>query len=143
MGAARAPARRAEVKGFLLTLLATAIAFVVLVQLLPPSIMDMTGDLVPQLVVGALIGLVNAIVKPIVKLLSLPLTLMTLGLWSFVVNALMLLLSAWIAQTFLDLDFTVGGWPASGFSLDTIVGAVVGSIVLSILTSLVGRVVHD
>lgn len=130
-------------KGFLLTLVASAIAFVVLLYLLPDNYIAMSDDLVPQLAVGAFIGLVNAIVKPIVKLFSLPITLMTLGLFSFVINAAMLLLAAWLLDSFASITFTVGGWPTDGFSLDTIVGAFVASIVLSILTSIVGHLVHD
>jgi putative membrane protein len=131
------------VKGFLLTLVASAIAFVVLLFLLPDDLIAMGGDLVPQLAVGAFIGVINAIVKPIVKLFSLPITLMTLGLFSFVINAGMLLLAAWLLDAFASITFTIGGWPGGDFSLDTIIGAFVASIVLSILTSIVGHVVHD
>ena len=130
-------------KGFLLTLVASAIAFVALLFLLPDDMIAMTGDIPPQLAVGAFIGLVNAVVKPIVKLLSLPITLMTLGLFSFVINAGMLLLSAWLLDTFFDTSLQIGGWPGGNFSLDTIIGAFVASIILSILTSVVGHFVHD
>ena len=130
-------------KGFLLTLVASAIAFVAVVFLLPDSMIDMTGDIPPQLAVGAFIGLVNAVVKPIVKLLSLPITLMTLGLFSFVINAGMLLFSAWLLDNLFKVTLTIGGWPANEFSLDTMIGALVASIVLAILTSIVGHFVHD
>ena len=130
-------------KGFLLTLVASAIAFVALLFLLPDSMIAMSGDLPPQLAVGAFIGLINAVIKPIIKLLSLPITLMTLGLFSFVINAAMLLLSAWLLDVLFNVTLTIGGWPAEGFSIDTIIGAFVASIVLSILTSVVGHFVHD
>ena len=130
-------------KGFLITLVVSAIAFVALLFLLPDQFIAMGGDIVPQLAVGAFIGLINAVVKPIVKLFSLPITLMTLGLFSFVINAGMLLLAAWLLDTFASITFTIGGWPESGFSLDTIIGAFVASIVLSIITSVIGHFVHD
>ena len=130
-------------KGFLLTLVASAIAFVALLFLLPDSMIAMSGDLPPQLAVGAFIGLINAVIKPIIKLLSLPITLMTLGLFSFVINAAMLLLSAWLLDVLFNVTLTIGGWPAEGFSIDTIIGAFLASIVLSILTSVVGHFVHD
>ena len=130
-------------KGFLLTLVVSAVAFVVLLLVLPDSMIAMSGDIAPQLAVGAFVGLINGIVKPIVKLFSLPITLMTLGLFSFVINAGMLLLAAWLLDTFASITFTIGGWPTNGFSLDTIIGAFVASIVLSILTSAVGHFVHD
>jgi putative membrane protein len=131
------------VKGFLLTLIASAIAFVVLLMLLPDSMIAMGGDLAPQLAVGAFIGLMNAVVKPIVKLLALPITLMTLGLFSFVINAGMLLLAAWLLDAFASITLTIGGWPTDGFSIDTIIGAFVASFVLSVLTSVLGHFVHD
>jgi putative membrane protein len=131
------------VKGFLITLVVSAIAFVALLFLLPDQFIQMGGDIVPQLAVGAFIGLMNAVVKPIVKLFSLPITLMTLGLFSFVINAGMLLLSAWLLDTFFEVSLQIGGWPGGNFSLDTIIGAFVASIILSILTSVVGHFVHD
>ena len=130
-------------KGFLLTLVASAIAFVVLLMLLPDSMIAMSGDLGPQLAVGAFIGLINAVVKPIVKLLSLPITLMTLGLFSVVINAGMLLLAAWLLDEFASITFTIGGWPTDGFSIDTIIGAFVASALLSLISAAVGLVVRD
>jgi putative membrane protein len=60
---------------------------------------------------------VNFLVKPIVKLLSLPVLILTLGLFTLVVNALMLLLTSWLADKF-DLSFHVEGfWTAVGGAL--------------------------
>jgi putative membrane protein len=72
-----------------------------------------TGERVLTLLAVALIfGLVNAFVRPIVRLISLPLFILTLGLITFVVNAFMLLLTAWIGNQF-DLAFEVDGfWSA-------------------------------
>ncbi|MFI2210429.1 phage holin family protein [Streptomyces sp. NPDC020141] len=64
------------------------------------------------LVVALLFGLVNFVVKPMVKLLTLPLFILTLGLITLVVNALMLMLTSWLADQF-DLSFHVDGfWTA-------------------------------
>ncbi|MEI5710414.1 phage holin family protein, partial [Streptomyces brasiliscabiei] len=64
------------------------------------------------LVVALLFGLVNFLVKPIVKVLTFPLFILTLGLITLVVNALMLLLTSWLADK-LDLSFHVDGfWTA-------------------------------
>lgn len=64
------------------------------------------------LVVALIFALVNVVVRPVVKLLSLPLYVLTLGLFTFVVNALMLLLTSWIADLF-DVPFNVDGfWSA-------------------------------
>ncbi len=73
--------------------------------------------------VALIFGLVNAIVAPVVKLLSLPFIILTLGLLIFVINALMLLLTEWLANQF-DLGFHVDGfWTA-----------VLGAIIITIAT---------
>ena len=73
--------------------------------------------------VALIFGVVNAVVAPIVKLFSLPFILLTLGLLLFVINALMLLLTEWLANQF-DLGFHVDGfWTA-----------VLGAIIITIAT---------
>ena len=74
---------------------------------------DTTQDRIITLVLVALIfGVINAIVEPVIKLLSLPLIILTLGLFLLVINAAMLLLTGWISEQF-DLNFTVDGfWTA-------------------------------
>jgi len=60
-----------------------------------------------------ILGLVNAFVRPLLKLLTCPLILLTLGLFTLVVNALILMLSAWVANTVFQVGFYVDGfWPA-------------------------------
>ena len=85
------------------------------------------GQRVVTLVVVALIfGLVNVLVRPIVKLLSFPFIILTLGLLIFVINALMLLLTSWLAGQ-LGIGFHVSGfWTA-------VVGAVIVSVVTWLL----------
>jgi putative membrane protein len=56
-----------------------------------------SGTVLTFLVIGLLFGLVNAVVKPVVKVLAFPVYLLTLGLITFVVNALMLELTAWLS----------------------------------------------
>jgi putative membrane protein len=59
------------------------------------------------LVVGALFGVVNAFIKPVVKLFTLPLYLLTLGLMTFVVNALMLKIVEWLSDR-IGISFDAG-----------------------------------
>ncbi len=59
------------------------------------------------LVVGLIFGVVNAVIKPIVKLFTLPFYLLTLGLFAFVVNALMLKLVDWLSGA-LGIAFSAG-----------------------------------
>jgi putative membrane protein len=131
-------------KGFILGIVTTAIAFVVLVTILPSTMIDFAGSNYMQLGLLAIgIGLVNAVIKPVVKLLSMPITLMTLGLFGIVINAALMLFSAWFFNSVMGFAFTVGGWPGGGFGLDAIIGAFVASIVLGILTAIIGHFIKD
>ena len=83
-------------------------------------------------VVALLFGVVNEFIRPIVAFVSIPLYLLTLGLMFFVVNALMLMLTSWIADQ-LDVGFHVDGfWTA-----------VWGAIIISIVSWVVGQVLPD
>ncbi|MBH0778363.1 phage holin family protein [Nocardia bovistercoris] len=74
---------------------------------------DTTTKIVVVLAIAAVFTIVNALVKPLVNLLSLPLVVLTLGLFLLVVNALMLMLTAWITDAFSDYGLAVDGfWPA-------------------------------
>lgn len=87
-------------------------------------------QVITLIVVAAIFGVINTVVRPIVKLLSLPAYLLTLGLFTFIVNALMLWLTSWIAGL-LDVPFHVDGfWPAA------ILGALVVSFVSWLLNIL-------
>jgi len=82
-----------------------------------------TGEQVlTAVVVGAIFGLINAVLKPIMTALALPLMVLTLGLFVLVVNALLFLLTGWLAGE-LGLAFTVDGFWAA------LLGAIVVSIV--------------
>lgn len=74
------------------------------------------------------LGVVNAIIKPIISLLSLPVTILTLGLFSLVINALMLALAAAL----------VGGVTTTGFWA-TILAALIISVVTSLATGWLER----
>lgn len=125
--------------GFIISTIATAITFAVVAYVLPA--IDFGGDIVNLLVLAVIAGLVNGLIKPIVKLFSLPLTMMTLGLFGIVINAALLLLIAWIADL-VGITFTVGGFPPD-FGLAAIGAALVGAIAMSIVGAIVGLVVHD
>ncbi|MBD0708553.1 MULTISPECIES: phage holin family protein [unclassified Streptomyces] len=83
-----------------------------------------TGDKALALIlVAVLFGLVNSLVKPVVQLLTFPLFILTLGLITLVVNALMLLLTSWLADVF-GLSFHVEGfWTA-----------VLGGLIISVVS---------
>jgi putative membrane protein len=127
-------------RGFVINTIATAIAFAAMAWLLKPNI-QYEGE-IPQLILLAVIaGLVNGLIKPIIRLLSLPVRVATLGLFSLVINAGMLLLIAWLAGK-ADIHFTIHGFPPD-FSLDALIWAILGSIVLSIISTIIGFFVPD
>lgn len=92
---------------------------------------DTSRTIVTILVVAVIFGIINAVLKPLVKLLSLPVIVLTLGLFLLVVNALMLELTSWIASSF-DLSFHV-----DNFFWDAILGALIITVVASILNAVV------
>jgi putative membrane protein len=81
------------------------------------------------LIFGAIIfGVINALIRPVVAMFSCLLTLLTLGLFTLIINTAMLGLTAWIAGKF-DLDFTVDGFIAA------FLGALVISLVSTVLSA--------
>ena len=89
-------------------------------------------------VVALILALVNSYLKPILKLLSFPITLLTMGLFAFVLNAALLLFVAFVADL-AKIDFTIGGFPPS-LTADAFVGALLASIVISVVGIVLGMV---
>lgn len=85
------------------------------------------NQILSLLIVGALFGVINTFLKPIVKLFTLPLYLLTLGLFTFVVNALMLKIVEWLSDR-IGITFDAGP-----FFWSTLGAAVVVTFVSMIL----------
>ncbi len=77
--------------------------------------------------VGLFLGLVNSLVKPVITVISLPVTILTLGIFQLVVNSLMLELASWFSLNLLGAGIVINGFGAAFF------GAIVISIVSAIL----------
>ena len=122
----------------IIKILVNAAAVWVAVRVLPPNLLSFDyGDAWWKLLAVALIfALVNSYIRPIVKALAFPITILTLGLISFVINAALLLLVAGLSGQF-ELGFTVGDFPPNLLSADTIIGAIAGAIVISIVSTIV------
>jgi putative membrane protein len=106
---------------FLLTWLGTAVALFITANIVPGfSIKNFLTALVAALV----IGLVNAFIRPILRILTFPITLLTFGLFTLVINALTL----WLASALT---------PGSGFEIRGFLPALLGSIVLAIVSSII------
>lgn len=113
---------------FIVRLLINAAALWVAIRFVPG--ISFAGDEITLLLVALVFGLLNAIIRPVLIVLSLPILILTLGLFTFVLNALMLWLTSWLSAAF-GLGFHVTGfWPAFlGALVVTIVSAVLSLIV--------------
>jgi putative membrane protein len=114
-------------------ILVNAAALYVAILVVPQLSFDFGNDWWKLLLVAAIFALVNSYLKPIVKALSFPVSMMTLGLVAFVINAAMLLVTA-LASDQLDLGFNVGGFPPQ-LDADAIIGAILGAIVISVVST--------
>ncbi len=114
---------------FLLRLLINAAALWAAIQLVDG--IEHRGKWWSLLFVALVFGLLNASIKPLLKLLSLPIIILTLGLFLFVINALMLLLTGWVSGLF-NLGFYVDGF------WDAFFGGLIISIVSLLLSMFMG-----
>jgi putative membrane protein len=90
-----------------------------------------SGRILTFLFIGLLFGIVNAIVKPVVKLLAFPFYILTLGLLTFVVNALMLELTSWLSShTDLQLHIDRFWWQAVGAAIVVSLVSLILSLIL-------------
>ena len=117
-------------RNLLLHWLLNAAALWVAAALIPG--LDFTGSVVDLLLVAAVFGLVNSLLRPILTVLTCPLIVLTLGLFTLVINALMLLVTGWLSARW-DLGFTVAGFWAAFLG-----GVVVGLVSLLLTLALPG-----
>lgn len=88
-----------------------------------------TGAIINVLIVALIFGLVNAIIKPVLALVTCPFYILTLGLFTFVVNALMLMLTSWLVGPRFVVE---GFWPAF-----------FGSIIISFVSTVLSTMLKD
>jgi putative membrane protein len=89
-------------EGFLIRALLVAVGLWLASKIVPGIDFNTTGTLIAA---ALLLGIVNAFVRPIIIILTLPITLLTLGLFLLVINALMIMLVAWFLPGFLVAGF--------------------------------------
>jgi len=106
-------------------ILITALSLLAVAELLPGVVIS--GFYI-ALIVALLLGVVNLIVKPILIILTLPLNILTLGLFTFVINGFLL----WFIATFVD-----------GFSVDTFWTAILAALIVSFFKWLVDHIVDE
>lgn len=115
---------------FLVRLLVNAASLWVATRIVPG--VTYAGDVLPFLGVALVFGVINTFIGPAAKLLTLPLIIVTLGLFLLVVNGLMLWLTSALSTT-LGLAFHVSSFRA----------AFVGALVVSFVSTLLSVLIHD
>jgi putative membrane protein len=110
--------------GVLVSWALLAVAFYATTQVLPG--IRVTGGIFAYLLAALVFGLVNSVLGPILRIATLPLRVLTLGMFSFVLNAALLLIVAHLVP---------------GLSVDNFLTAVVGAFVLSIASALLNMIV--
>ncbi len=97
-----------------------------------PSFFTING-FIAWLIIALIFGLVNALIRPIVAFLTCPLVILTLGLFTFVINALMLGLTSWLAQNVFGFNFYVQvPW-----------GILLGALLLSLISAVASIFLPD
>ncbi|OON70252.1 phage holin family protein [Hymenobacter sp. CRA2] len=109
--------------GFILKFILSAIVAYVLTKVLPGAHL---GGFTDALLLVLVLGVLNAVVKPILKFVGFPITILTLGLFLLVINAVIVLLADWILP---------------GFKVDGFISALIFSVVLTLVTAVVDMII--
>jgi len=94
---------------------------------------NFSGSFLNLILVAIIFGLVNALVRPIVKLLTLPITLITLGLFTLVINMFMLMLTVWLS----------GSLSLTGGLFENFLVAFVAAIIISVISTVLSWFLPD
>ncbi len=107
--------------GIIARIIVTAFSLVLVAEFIPGIHVD---SLVTAILAAMLIGILNVLVRPILMILTLPITLLTLGLFIFVINAFLF----WVAASIID-----------GFTVTGFLPALVGSFIVSTISTLINH----
>ncbi len=94
---------------------------------------NISGGILPLIIAAIIFGLVNALIRPLVKLLTLPINVVTLGLFTLVINALMLWLTAGLTAA-----LAIEGGLVTGF-----INAFLGALLISIISTILNLFLTD
>ncbi len=103
---------------------AVALALVLAAEIVPGIRID---SVTTALLSAVVLGLLNTLIRPILIILTLPITILTLGLFLIVINSIM---------------FAVAAWLLSGFVVETYIAAVIGSLLVTAVSIVVNRSVR-
>ena len=111
---------------FIIKVLINAAALWVAARFVPG--IDLTADIWQILLIALVFGLINTFLKPILKILSLPVIILTLGLFAIIVNVILLAITAALMD---------------GLTIDGFLAALLGAIVISIVSAILSAVIPD
>ena len=111
---------------FIIKVLVNAAALWVAARFVPG--IDLTADIWQILLIALVFGLINTFLKPILKLLSLPVIILTLGLFAIIVNVILLAITAGLMD---------------GLTIDGFLPALLGAIVISIVSAILNAIIPD
>lgn len=117
---------------FLMRWIITAVAVAVAVWIVPGVGVVGVQAWIGIIIVALVLSLINMSIKPILQILSIPITILTLGLFYIVVNTILLFLAAWLSNALFGVGFVIEGF-GSGF-----LAAIVISIVSWIVNGIIG-----
>lgn len=123
----------------LLRLLINVIAVGLTVWILPDDVFSVSGGIWALVMVAVVMGVVNTFIGPIISILSLPITCLTLGLFTFIINAILLLITGWFANLLVPGTVEFGGanW------LQTLLWAAVAAVIISIISGVLSWFLPD
>lgn len=105
--------------------LLSALALLIVANLIPG--IEVSG-LYPAIIAALILGLLNVFIKPILIVLTLPLTIVTLGLFIFVINGFLF----WFTASFID-----------GFTVESFISALLGALIVSIISTVGNWLLSD
>jgi putative membrane protein len=123
-----------------------SVALLLTALLVPDIVIDWSDDAegiaITLLLLTLVFGFVNAFIRPIARLVSIPLNILTLGMFSVVLNAALLLVMAFLVDLAWGPLIVVGGFPPD-LGIETIGAAALGSFIISAISTALGLLIPD
>jgi putative membrane protein len=101
-----------------------------------------TQTIITLLVLAVLFGVINAYIRPVLRALSLPINLVSMGLFGFFLNAGLLLLLAWLVDQLWQPVLRIGGFPPNP-SATTLTAAIGGALVITVVSTFLSVLMPD
>ena len=119
--------------GFIVRCLVTAVGVAAAVYFVPGISTVGSDSTIAIAALAIVLSLINVSIKPILQVLSMPITVLTLGIFYLIVNALLLQLAASLSTSFFG----------SGIAIESFFSAILGSVVISVVSSIVNGIIGN